>query len=315
MHARHPIPDALAGLASAQAGALSVEQCRLLGMPRASVRRLVREGRWASAGRGLLVTCPGTESSSTRHWLAVLAAGPGSALTLDTAARLDGWGRPGDEVHVMIPADRRSIPPGPWSVLRTRLPFTTRGTLPRTTTQRTCLELCRRDPDQMVAHVTDAVNSRRTTAGQIRRELELFGSFPRRRFLLGLLDDTDEGAMSVLENMWLRDVERAHGLPRGERQTRSRAGVRDVRYGRLLVELDGRLGHVGRGAFRDMWRDNVHLLHGELTMRFGFHDVDQRACASAAMVAAALRQQGMVLDPISCSRGCVEAESLRGLAA
>lgn len=315
MHPRQPIPDAVLGLAVAQASALSVGQCRAGGMSDEAVRRLLREGQWAAVGRGLLVTCPGLETVDTRRWLALLAGGPGAALGLETAAALDGWGGAAPEVHLVVPAERRTVQPGPWTVLRTRIPFATRGLLSRTTTPRTCLDLCHRDPDRMVAYVTDAVNSRRTTAGQIQRELERWSRFPRRRFLLGLLDDTDEGALSVLENMWLRDVERAHGLPRGERQTRSRAGVRDVRYGRLLVELDGRLGHAGRGAFRDMWRDNVHLLHGEPTMRFGFHDVDQRACASAAMVAAVLRRQGMLLDPVTCSRGCVESESLRGLAA
>lgn len=310
MHPRQPVPEAITQLAIAQGGALTLAQCRMAGMGLEPVRRLVREGSWAMAGRGLLVTTPGLESLHTRRWLGILAAGDGAALALQTAAAMIGWGRPTDEVYLVVPASHRRVQPGPWTVMRTRVPFTTRGLLPVTTPERTVLDMVRRDPPQAVGLLTDVVNARCTTPAKILRELEKFDAFPRRAFVRGLLGDVGGGALSVLEVMWLREVERAHGLPRGERQSRSRAGHRDIRYGRLLVELDGRLGHTGRGAFRDMDRDNIHVLQGELTLRFGFHDVDRRPCAAAAMVALALRRLGMHVDPVSCPRGCVETESL-----
>ena len=76
-----------------------------------------------------------------------------------------------------------------------------------------------------------------------------------------MLVDVAEGAQSPLELTYLRDVERAHGLPTGSRQVRV-AGRRviwvDVDYEEYStrVELDGRLGHQGEGRFRDRRRDN-----------------------------------------------------------
>ena len=43
---------------------------------------------------------------------------------------------------------------------------------------------------------------------------------PRRRLLLEVLDDVSTGAYSALERRYLRDVERAHALPTGARQSR-----------------------------------------------------------------------------------------------
>ncbi|MEL4359252.1 MULTISPECIES: hypothetical protein [unclassified Luteococcus] len=184
------------------------------------------------------------------------------------------------------------------------------GEPPRTTVERTALDLVRQHPDKTVAILADAVNSRKTTAKRILAELEKFDIFPRREVVRGALGDVGQGALSVLEVMWLQDVERPHGLPAGVRQTRSRAGFRDIRYGPLLVELDGRLGHTGSAVFRDMDRDNLHVLQGETTMRFGFADTDQRPCACAAMVVAGLRMLGQPVDFRSCRRGCVESEAL-----
>lgn len=310
MTPRTPVPHSLRQLSAAQAGALSLAQCRMVGFSDDMVRRVLSQGFWVRAGRGLVVTNTNELTPETVRWLAILAAGEGAALGLETAASVAGWGQPIGEVQLVVPHGARHVQPGPWTVLRTRTPFTTVGDPPRTTPERTALDIIRRDPDRAVGTLTDVVNARRTTPDRLLRELDRFQTFPRRDFVRGLLGDVGEGALSVLEMMWLRDVERAHGLPRGERQTRSRAGLRDIRYGSVLVELDGQLGHTGRGAFRDMDRDNLHVLVGELTLRFGFGDVDRRPCAAAAMLAVALRGQGWALDPISCRRGCIESESL-----
>ncbi len=71
-----------------------------------------------------------------------------------------------------------------------------------------------------------------------------------------------DGAESAMEVRYVRDVERAHGLPRGDATgpyaRRPRAERHDVGYveQRVLVELDGELGHEGRAArIRDGRRD------------------------------------------------------------
>lgn len=310
MAPRAPIPESLLQLARAQAGAVTLEQCRMAGLPRTGLSRLVAEGLWVRAGRGLYVTHPLEWGESTRQWLALLAGGEAAALGMETAAALQGWRRPSRTVHVVVPWSRRVVQPGPWLSHATRIPFRAVGDPPRTTVERTALDLVRADPSNASAILADAVNSRRTTATRILQELEAFGTFPRRDVVRAILGDVGDGALSVLELMWLREVERAHGLPRGQRQSSSRVGLRDITYGRLVVELDGRLGHTGAGAFRDMHRDNLHLLQGEPTLRFGFHDTDTRPCACAAMVVAVLRRMGHGVDWHSCRRGCVESEAL-----
>lgn len=61
---------------------------------------------------------------------------------------------------------------------------------------------------------------------------------------------------------------------------------------RLVVELDGRLGHEGEGWFRDMRRDNVATLAGEATLRYGHYDVTSNPCSVAFEVAAVLTHLG-----------------------
>ena len=106
--------------------------------------------------------------------------------------------------------------------------------------------------------------------------------------------------------MYLREVERPHGLPVGNRQ-RSRLGLpycTDVGYDsyRLLVELDGRDGHEGAGRFRDMRRDNRFAAGGFSTLRFGFFDVVDHPCAVAGQVWAVLAERGHSKSFSHCSR-------------
>jgi hypothetical protein len=114
---------------------------------------------------------------------------------------------------------------------------------------------------------------------------------------------------------YLHDVERAHGLPTGERQSRSTAGdVRDVLYRRYatVVELDGRLGHEGLGRFRDMRRDNAATLDGDVTLRYGDADIRTEPCAVAFQVAEVLIRRGWGGLPTRCRRCRLVPTSLVG---
>jgi hypothetical protein len=83
-----------------------------------------------------------------------------------------------------------------------------------------------------------------------------------RRLISSLIEDVAVGAESPIEIAYLDHVERAHGLPCGQRNRRPAGSTffTDVKYDPypLLVELDGKLGHQGKGRFRDMRRDNTH---------------------------------------------------------
>ena len=90
------------------------------------------------------------------------------------------------------------------------------------------------------------MSARRTTAARLLRGLRQRSRHPRRRLLRDLLGDVVQGAESPIELRYLNDVERPHGLPKGDRQ-QSRLGLpycSDVGYDAwtLLVELDGARG-------------------------------------------------------------------------
>jgi hypothetical protein len=101
----------------------------------------------------------------------------------------------------------------------------------------------------------------------------------------------------VLEYRYLRDVERAHGLPRSRHQVRvvidGKTVYRDVYYEeyQLAVELDGRLTHPEEERWRDSQRDNQASAHGVETRRYGWRDVYAHACETALLQAQILRQR------------------------
>jgi hypothetical protein len=90
--------------------------------------------------------------------------------------------------------------------------------------------------------------------------------------LTDVLADVAAGAESVMEVRFVRDVARAHGLPPGRAQTPTVVrGLRlhDVAYDaeRVLLELDGRLGHEGAARVGDGVRDRLSATRGWLTVR------------------------------------------------
>lgn len=113
-----------------------------------------------------------------------------------------------------------------------------------------------------------------------------------------------------LELAHLRKAERPHGLPAGTRQRHRRSGGRsqwiDVEYSDfgLRVELDGRVGHVDDGVFRDRTRDNASAIEGFTTLRFGWADVYHDACATAGQTAAVLESRGWTGRARRCGRSC-----------
>ena len=149
----------------------------------------------------------------------------------------------------------------------------------------------------MIGLVTTAVQRRATSATEIRRELEDRRRHPYRELLGAVLADVAAGAESPIELDYLREIERPHGLPVGDRQ-QSRRGLpycTDVLYEEFgtIAELDGRAAHRGMAAFRDMRRDNRFLLTtGWITLRYGWDDLVARPCAVGYQVWYALTQRG-----------------------
>ncbi len=140
---------------------------------------------------------------------------------------------------------------------------------------------------------------RLTTAVRLRNRLAERGRHRWRRLLEQVLAEVMDGVASALEHRYAKDVERRHGLPRGERNPRETAPgggnwYRDVRYRawRTVVEFDGRVAHPADQQFRDLRRDNQAAEQGDTVLRYGWHDVAGRPCTVARQVATVLRANG-----------------------
>ncbi len=239
MHA-HIEPSAqLRALAAAQAGVVSAEQVGALGMPRASLRRWLRDGHAQRLAAGLYHLGVGSPSWSARAWSGVLLGGPGARLAVTPRATL--WGSlddPPEVIQVLVPVDRQVAAREGWTFPRERPGVRSRrsvGDPPRTTIADTVVDLCAdRDADGVVDVVTRAVQGRRVDAAQLLACVRARRRMPHRAMVLALLGDVGRGAESTLELRYLRDVERAHGLPAGRAaapQPHRRRGARPALRG------------------------------------------------------------------------------------
>jgi very-short-patch-repair endonuclease len=168
----------------------------------------------------------------------------------------------------------------------------------------------RGDADNAIAWLTKACQRHRTTTARLAQALDQRARHRWRDLLVDALGDVAGGVESVLEYRYVRRVERPHGLPRARRQRVVRTGGRRRRtdndyepFG-VVVELDGRLGHEGEGAFRDRTRDNDTAISGRVTLRFGWADVDAQACEVAEDVAVVLWARGWRGKLKRCGVGC-----------
>lgn len=293
-------PDAeLLALAAHQDGVVTAAQTRAAGLSSQALYRLELTGRWQRLARSLYLTAPGPPSWPALAWGGVLLGGEDARLGGSAAGHLHGLVPVAPaQILILVPQHAVTRDRRPWHFRREAVGVRgpSLGSPPRIPIEDAVLDLCDvSTAARAVGLVTDAVGSRRTSAGQLREALDRRRRARHRQLLEELLADVAVGAESPLEVRYLRDVERAHDLPRGDRQNRSGLPYRrDVVYltAGVVVELDGRLGHEGDGHFRDMRRDNRTTLAGELTLRYGTADVAGRPCAVASQVASALRLRG-----------------------
>ncbi|MGH8777091.1 MAG: type IV toxin-antitoxin system AbiEi family antitoxin domain-containing protein [Jiangellaceae bacterium] len=310
------LPPPLLELLEFQAGAVSARQLSGLGLRRRFAEDRVSSGRWQRTHRGVYVAFSGPVPRLTRIWAGVLRAGPGSAASHETAAELDGLCELRDpRVHVTAPVSRRILGPQDGLVIHYahRLPASRHPTKdpPRTRLEDTVLDLvdsCRVGRE-VEGWVTAACQRRLTAPERLAESLATRSKISWRPMVEAMLLDVAAGAQSPFELTYLRRVERAHGLPAGDRQVRW-AGRRviwiDVDYNvyRTRVELDGRLGHVGDGRFRDRRRDNRAAVARTWSLRYGFAETFGSACDVAAEVAIVLRDRGWRGAPTACGNGC-----------
>lgn len=298
----------LADLLDLQSGVVSRRQVLAApGESDASIRRRLRRRTWVPIHPGVYVDHTGPPTWLQRGWAAVLYAWP-AALYGDSAIRAgDGPGkrerRDDDPIHVAVERGRRVLAQKGVTVHRMSA-FTEvvqwNASPPRVRIEHAVLSVAAEARDElgMIQALADAVQARRTTAGRIATALTLWRRYPGRDFVEQVLDDVGQGTCSVLEHGYLTLVERAHGLPRADRQVRASARGpvhRDVVYRRqgLVVELDGRLFHdTARSRDLDMDRDLDAAVDGLDSVRVGWGQVYRRGCLTAVRIGILLQQRG-----------------------
>lgn len=306
----------------AQDGVISRRQVLDAGGSDFDIARMLRRRELTDVHRGVYVSHSGQLTLRQRHWAAVLAFWP-SALA-HVSALPDP---PATVVHVAV-GPGRNLRPLPRIVLHRTPDFELRAELDRSPPvirlehaliDVVCGDLRAKDVAAAYAVQAQVCASRRTTPQRILQVLATRQRVCGRRTLEAMLADLRDGACSVLERGYLHRVERAHGLPRGERQTRSAATGRltyqDVYYrGQgVVVELDGRAFHdAPRDRDRDALRDLAELSRSDLlTTRVTYGLVFGDACRTAVLIGDLLRRRGWTGRTRTCPT-CRPALALTG---
>lgn len=126
----------------------------------------------------------------------------------------------------------------------------------------------------------------------------------RHRDLLEYLFNCEPAFDSVLEYLWVLNVEVPHGIPPSTRQWKCPDGyMRDAAWINLkaIVELDGDAYHNNQSTMkRDRAKNNAATRRGFTTYRFSYADVNHHACSTAATLAQSI--PGLPVSP--CNESC-----------
>jgi hypothetical protein len=303
----------------AQCGIVDRRQALRLGFSTRQIERRLSSGKWRRVHEGVYATFSGPLSREARLWAAVRRAGDGAMLSHQTAAEVQGLiDRPASgDIHLTVDIRRRPVQRKPIRGIvihrsgQSRPQFPNSWKLPRTRVEDTVLDLVSAAAtfEQGYSWIARAVSRDLVTIAMLRATLAERRRVRWRTWLADALEDSGEGVNSSLERRYVRDVEQAHGLPEAQRQARRTLGGRthykDNWYSeyRVVVEIDGPAYHQGDRAAADKDRDNLNLAaDAAQTFRFGPVGVTERACESAALVAATLRRNGWTGNPHPCDR-------------
>jgi hypothetical protein len=306
-------------VAQAQEGVIARRQVLRLGGTHDQIHHQLTRGHWQHMLPGVYATFTGAISVRARIWAAILFAGPGAVASRRAALWLYGAiDRAPDVIDVCIPWSRRVRGRVGIRIHRCR----GQDAHPSVSPPRVRLETAVLDvadsattPEQALDPVLRVTQRRLTTASRLRAALAARGRHRWRALLREVLAEVEDGVASALERRYALDVERAHGLPRGVRNTAERDPLtgqrryRDVRYDRsgLVIELDGREAHPLEEAFRDTRRDNAVALLSDVVLRYGWRDVAGNPCGVAAEVAAVLAAHGWEGSVRPCRADCPSA--------
>ncbi|HEX5086412.1 MAG TPA: hypothetical protein VFV89_01305 [Nocardioides sp.] len=301
-----------------QDGVIARRQALGVGLTDVDIERKLRRREWARIHPGVYVEHTGPPTWRQRAWAAVLFYWPAAMAGESSLAIQNVRGyepNEGSLIEVAVDRDRRVVRQLGIVVrqhARSHTLCQTGLNPPRQRLEHALLGVAsrKRGLDKSVGVLADAVQQGRTTP---RRLLDALAERPRlrhRAVLMMVLIDVQSGVHSVLEYRYLKDVERAHGLPSGNRQRRvdvdRSVTYRDVDYVEfgVTVELDGRIGHSeAADLWADLERDIVTMTSGGLTVRAGWiHVLDP--CRLAKALSEVLTAKGWPGTLTPCGPNC-----------
>lgn len=285
--------QAAAALALRQQGNVTTQQLLAAGLNRDAIAHRVRAGRLFPVHQGVYAVGRPPRTALELAAAAVLACGPGAALSHDSALALWGlakrWPEPPE---VTAPSRRR--PKGVMThrsgVLRSRDIRTQLG-IRVTSPARTLLDCAPRGESEhrLARLVNDALLSSVLTRGQLLDACERFANHPGAALLRPLAQPRNDGpTRSEFEDRFLTFCRR-HGFPRPRVNVTVAGHLVDALFPeqRLIVELDGWRFHGDRRSFEsDRARDADALAAGLATLRITW----ERLVGAPADEAERLRQ-------------------------
>ena len=204
-----------------QSGVVTRRQLLGWGVTEDQIRANIAARRWTRLFPGVYATFSGPPSRPAQIWATLLRAGPGAVASHQTAAELVGLlDQPATPIHVTVPHVRT-----PNRIPGVRLHRSTRvnaarhptRTPPQTRVEETVVDLTQsaRCLDEAIGWLARAVGSRMTTPARLGAALSDRRRLRWRTALSEAVTDVADGCHSHLELAYLRNVERAHGLPVG----------------------------------------------------------------------------------------------------
>ncbi len=248
------------------------------GVPRWFVAAQIRAGRWARAGRQVVVLHNGPLTAAQRRRAAVLAAGPRAALAGTSALQEVGLQVQDDgRVHVIVPRGGRPRPVAGACVHESRR-FREDDVLsgpPRTVRPVAAAvqaALWARTDREAVLLLTMPVQQRLVRPSELVAALQLIQRHRRRRLLLQVAADVSGGAQSLGE-LDVSAALRRRGLPEPVRQAlrRRSTGVQyldlDFPEHELTIEVDGSGHDLPDQRLQDLLRDVDLGIEGRTVIR------------------------------------------------
>ena len=262
-------------LAASQGGVVTRSQLLDLGFSAKAIRHRLAKGRLHLLYRGVYAVGRPEVTRPGRRMAAVLACGPGAALSHEAAAQQ--WAirpyKPGP-IEVSLPAGRRARHPGIVIHRRQNLAadVTRHHGILLTSPVRTLIDLATRlPPRQLEAAINEADKLDLVDPESLRTALEDRAAQPGVAPLRRLLDRrTFTLTDSELERRFLPLARRA-GLPRPETGRQLNGFRVDFHWPdlRLVVETDGlRYHRTPAQQARDRLRDQAHAAAGLTPLRF-----------------------------------------------